>query len=96
MLCLLLLKKKDCLLMSLKPVSYTHLCKRENMPKDNIERAIKNALGKDQSDYKSMTYEGYGCLLYTSCRKRPPQSNRKMINRKNRNNPNGRTEKKYP
>ena len=34
--------------------------KRENMPKDNIERAIKNALGKDQSDYKSMTYEGYG------------------------------------
>ena len=35
-------------------------CKRENMPKDNIERAIKNALGKDQSDYKGMTYEGYG------------------------------------
>ena len=27
-------------------------CKRENMPKDNIERAIKNALGKDQSDYR--------------------------------------------
>ena len=36
------------------------VCKRENMPKDNIERAIKNALGKDQSDYKTMTYEGYG------------------------------------
>lgn len=35
-------------------------CKRENMPKDNIERAIKNALGKDQSDYKEVTYEGYG------------------------------------
>ena len=35
-------------------------CKRENMPKDNIDRAIKNAIGKDQSDYKSMTYEGYG------------------------------------
>ena len=35
-------------------------CKRENMPKDNIERAIKNALGKDQSEYKTMTYEGYG------------------------------------
>lgn len=34
--------------------------KSENMPKDNIERAIKNAQGKDQSDYKSMTYEGYG------------------------------------
>ena len=35
-------------------------CKRENMPKDHIERAIKNAMGKDQSEYKVMTYEGYG------------------------------------
>lgn len=35
-------------------------CKRENMPKDNIERAIKNAMGKDTSDYKEVTYEGYG------------------------------------
>ena len=35
-------------------------CKRENMPKDNIVRAIKNAMGKDQSDYKEVTYEGYG------------------------------------
>jgi YebC/PmpR family DNA-binding regulatory protein len=35
-------------------------CKRENMPKENIERAIKNAMGKDKSSYKSMTYEGYG------------------------------------
>lgn len=35
-------------------------CKRENMPKENIERAIKNAMGKDQSDYKEVTYEGYG------------------------------------
>lgn len=35
-------------------------CKRENMPKDNITRAIKNAQGKDQSDYKEVTYEGYG------------------------------------
>lgn len=34
--------------------------KRENMPKDNIERAIKNAMGKDQSDFKEVTYEGYG------------------------------------
>lgn len=33
--------------------------KRENMPKDNIERAIKNAMGKDQKDYKEMVYEGY-------------------------------------
>ena len=35
-------------------------CKRENMPKDHIERAIKNAMGKDQSEYKEVTYEGYG------------------------------------
>lgn len=34
--------------------------KKENMPKDNIERAIKNALGKNRKDYKEMTYEGYG------------------------------------
>jgi YebC/PmpR family DNA-binding regulatory protein len=33
--------------------------KRENMPKDNIERAIKNAMGKDTKDYKEMNYEGY-------------------------------------
>ena len=35
-------------------------CKHENMPKDNIDRAIKNAMGKDKSAYKTMTYEGYG------------------------------------
>ena len=34
--------------------------KRENMPKDNIERAIKNAMGKDTSEYKEVPYEGYG------------------------------------
>lgn len=34
--------------------------KKENMPKDNIERAIKKATDKDASDYKEMIYEGYG------------------------------------
>jgi YebC/PmpR family DNA-binding regulatory protein len=34
--------------------------KHENMPKDNIERAIKRATSKDTSDYKEMVYEGYG------------------------------------
>ena len=34
--------------------------KRENMPLENVKRAIKNAMGKDQSDYKEVTYEGYG------------------------------------
>lgn len=32
----------------------------ENMPKDNIERAIKKATSKDQADYKEIIYEGYG------------------------------------
>ena len=34
--------------------------KAENMPKENIERAIKKASSKDQADYKEMVYEGYG------------------------------------
>lgn len=32
----------------------------ENMPKDNIERAIKRAVEKDHSEYKEIVYEGYG------------------------------------
>lgn len=33
----------------------------ENMPKDNVDRAIKKALGNDGSaDYQSVRYEGYG------------------------------------
>lgn len=32
----------------------------ENMPKDNIERAIKRVAEKDHSDYKEVVYEGYG------------------------------------
>ena len=34
--------------------------KRENMPNANVERAIKNAMGKDTRDFKEVTYEGYG------------------------------------
>ncbi|MBO5875004.1 MAG: YebC/PmpR family DNA-binding transcriptional regulator [Alistipes sp.] len=34
--------------------------KAENMPKENVERAIKRATEKDASDYKEMVYEGYG------------------------------------
>ena len=30
-----------------------------NMPKDRIERAIKNAMGKDAADYQELIYEGY-------------------------------------
>ncbi|MDD4656343.1 MAG: YebC/PmpR family DNA-binding transcriptional regulator [Bacteroidales bacterium] len=32
----------------------------ENMPKDNIERAINRAVEKEHSDYKEVVYEGYG------------------------------------
>lgn len=34
--------------------------KKENMPKENVERAIKKATQKDVEDYKEMVYEGYG------------------------------------
>lgn len=34
--------------------------KKENMPKDNVERAIKKATSRDEADYKEMVYEGYG------------------------------------
>jgi YebC/PmpR family DNA-binding regulatory protein len=34
--------------------------KTANMPKDNVERAIKKAISKDFADYKDMVYEGYG------------------------------------
>ena len=45
--------------------------KADNMPKDNIERAIKRASSKDQEDYKEMVYEGYapngiGVLIETA------------------------------
>ncbi len=34
--------------------------KGQNMPKDNIERAINKGSGKDAVDYQELTYEGYG------------------------------------
>lgn len=34
--------------------------KSENMPKENIDRAIKRASEKDQSDFQEIVYEGYG------------------------------------
>lgn len=33
--------------------------KSENMPKDNIDRAIRRAVEKDTADYKEIVYEGY-------------------------------------
>ncbi len=33
--------------------------KNASMPKENVERAIKKAISKDQTDYKEVVYEGY-------------------------------------
>lgn len=32
----------------------------QNMPKDNVERAIKKASGEDGGNFQEITYEGYG------------------------------------
>src|ERR1700740_745199 len=34
--------------------------RQENMPKDNIERAVKKAAGSDGENYDEIRYEGYG------------------------------------
>jgi YebC/PmpR family DNA-binding regulatory protein len=44
--------------------------KSQNMPKDNIDKAIKRALGKDAEDYTEVSYEGkgpHGILIYLEC-----------------------------
>ncbi len=35
-------------------------CRKFNVPKDNVERAIKKGLGGDSEGYEDVTYEGYG------------------------------------
>jgi len=44
--------------------------KAQNMPKDNIESAIKRAAGKDSADYTEINYEGkgpHGVLVFVEC-----------------------------
>ena len=44
--------------------------KGSNMPKDNIERAIKKATGSDATEYFETTYEGYapnGVAVFVEC-----------------------------
>lgn len=44
--------------------------KAENMPKDNIESAIKRAAGKDVDEISEVTYEGkgpHGVLVFVEC-----------------------------
>ncbi len=41
-----------------------------NMPKDNIERAIKKAVGADATQYQELTFEGYaahGIAVFVEC-----------------------------
>lgn len=35
-------------------------CKKNNVPKDNIDRAIKKGLGGDDDGYSEVSYEGFG------------------------------------
>ncbi|MEQ8474540.1 MAG: YebC/PmpR family DNA-binding transcriptional regulator [Marinoscillum sp.] len=44
--------------------------KAQNMPKDNIDNAIKRASGGDAADYTEITYEGkgpHGVLVFVEC-----------------------------
>jgi len=44
--------------------------KAQNMPKDNIDKAIKRASGKDATNYDEVTYEvkgPHGVLLFVEC-----------------------------
>ena len=44
--------------------------KAQNMPKDNIDAAIKRALGKDAESFIEVTYEGkgpHGVLVFVEC-----------------------------
>jgi len=44
--------------------------KGANMPKDNIERAVKKAAGADADSYEEVTYEGYaqhGVAVFVEC-----------------------------
>ena len=57
-------------LMNAKLRSAIALAKANNMPKDNIDAAIKRASGKDANDIKELYYEGkaaYGVLIVVEC-----------------------------
>ncbi len=44
--------------------------KAQNMPKDNIDAAIKRASGKEEANYTEVNYEGkgpYGVLVFVEC-----------------------------
>ena len=58
--------------------------KAVNMPKDNVERAIKKASSKEQEDYKEIVYEGYaahGIAILVECT--TDNTNRSIANIRN-------------
>ena len=64
--------------------------KAENMPKDNIEKAIKRAAGKDLADIAQINYEGkgpHGSLFYVECA--TENTNRSVTNVRTIFNKNG-------
>ncbi len=64
--------------------------KAENMPKDNIEAAIKRATAKDASDMSEVTFEGkgpHGVLVFVECA--TDNNTRTVANIKNHFNKNG-------
>jgi len=64
--------------------------KAQNMPKDNIEAAIKRAAGKDAADITEITYEGkgpHGSLFFIECA--TDNTNRSVTNVRTLFNKNG-------
>ncbi len=64
--------------------------KSENMPKDNIEAAIKRAAGKDAADITEICYEGkgpHGVMIFIECA--TDNTNRSVTNVKTAFNKNG-------
>ena len=64
--------------------------KAENMPKDNIEAAIKRATGKDAKDMLEVNFEGkgpHGSLFFVECL--TDNNTRSVANIKNHINKNG-------
>jgi YebC/PmpR family DNA-binding regulatory protein len=64
--------------------------KSENMPKDNIDAAIKKATGKDQAELKELNYEGkgpHGTLIFVEAA--TDNNTRTVANIRNYFNKNG-------
>ncbi len=64
--------------------------KNENMPKDNIKKAIERASGKDAANFSEITYEAkgpHGVLLYIECA--TDNTNRSITNVKTAVNKSG-------